>query len=177
MVHSPRNWIKCPSWVFTHWSNQDSCGYRWLYWPVTWFTAAVKVYALHPMNIQTLPGCLHRTWEAFPPAAHENLSTWQKALWWMTGPSRRLYTGALNYVLHSQIIVTEAFTGTTPTGLSHQQVRLLQHLCNNKQRQNDNNEDRWWRKLHPKAVRRKQNTFRRRSFVCHLPVSCFHVHN
>lgn len=46
---------------------------------------------------------------------HQNLLTWHKALWWMAGPSRRLYTGALNYVLHSQIVVSEAFTGAAPT--------------------------------------------------------------
>lgn len=31
----------------------------WLYWPVTWFTAAVKGFTLHPMKIQTLSGCTH----------------------------------------------------------------------------------------------------------------------
>lgn len=57
----------------------------------------------------------------------------------MTGLGRRLYTGALNYVLHSQIVVTEAFTSTIadrqPQGRSNYQVRLLQvHLCDNKKK-------------------------------------------
>lgn len=61
----------------------------------------------------------------------------------MTGRSRRLYTGALNYVLHSQIVVTEAFhrhrADRQPQGRSHYQVRLLQvHLCDSKKKREKN---------------------------------------
>ena len=91
------------------------CCHKGLY-----FTPSVKPNSpgLHTnTHAHTLSRCWKRTWEAFPLTAHhhENLLTWQKAQWWMTGLSRRLYTGALNYVLHSQIVVTETFTGTTLT--------------------------------------------------------------
>lgn len=110
------------------------CCYKRLY-----FTPSENLNSAVHTHTHTRSQCWNRTWEAFPLTVHhhENLLTWQKALWLMTGLSRRLYTGALSYVLHSQIVVTEAFTGTNLTdsrrqGQSYYQVRLLQvHVCNN----------------------------------------------
>lgn len=46
----------------------------------------------------------------------------------MTGLSRRLYSGALNYVLHSQIAVTEAFTGVMLTD-GHGDGHITRYTC------------------------------------------------
>lgn len=105
------------------------CCCKWLYFPPSEKPNSPGLHT-HSLSL-SLPLCWNRTWEAFPPTAHhhENLLTWQKALWWMTGVSRRLCTGALNYVLHSQIVVMKAFTGTAqsePQARSRYQVRLLQ---------------------------------------------------
>lgn len=137
----------------------------------------------HTNTNYTHSRCWNRTWEAFPLAAHhhENLLTWQKAVWWMTGLSRRLYTGALNYVLHSQIIVTESFTGTMLTD-SHSAGHITRYtscrsICatikisgtaitktggvQNQTRTNDSSTG-------------GKKSFRR-SFKCRFLVSCFHM--
>lgn len=81
----------------------------------------------HTNTKYTHSWCWNTTWEAFPLAG-ENLLTGQKALWWMTGLSRRPHTGALNYALHSQIIVTVAFTGMMLTD-SHRASHITRYAC------------------------------------------------
>lgn len=140
IVNSHLNWLNYPSWVFTCWERSGLlgvqmailacdmvyCSYKGLY-----FTPSENPNSpgLHT-HIYTHSWCRNRTWEAFPLTAHhhENLLTWQKALWWMTGLSRRLYSGALNYVLHSQIVVTEAFTGTMLTA-GHRAGHITRYAC------------------------------------------------